>query len=345
MNIGMTYDLRDQYLAEGYGEEETAEFDRPSTIEAIERALLDLGHDVDRIGHVRDLVRRLAKGDRWDLVFNIAEGMRGYGREAQVPGVLDAFDIPYTFADPLVSSLTLHKGFAKRVLRDLGIPTTHFCEVASAQDVRRVNLPFPLFVKPIAEGTAKGIDAASMVNDEAALEAACLRILERFDQPALVEPFLGGREFTVAILGTGEDAQVVGTMEIELLPEAEAHSYTYVNKEQCEVLCRFPMAPAAWCRTAEPIALAAWRGLGGRDAGRVDLRADEAGRLYVMELNPLPGLHPTHSDLPMICAEVGISHGELIRRIVESALKRMTGRRAAHSSRTLTASGRSGPHP
>jgi D-alanine-D-alanine ligase len=126
VRIGLTYDLRDAYLAMGYGEEETAEFDRDSTIEALEGALRSLGHETERIGHVRDLAGRLAAGARWDLVFNIAEGLSGYGREAQVPALLDAYGIPYTFADPLTASLTLHKAMTKRVLRDLGVRTPDF---------------------------------------------------------------------------------------------------------------------------------------------------------------------------------------------------------------------------
>ena len=115
--IGLTYDLRRDYLAMGYGEEETAEFDHPDTIDAIERVLRDLGFGTDRIGHGKDLTARLARGDRWDLVFNLAEGLHGYGREALVPAILDAYEIPYTFSDPLVLSLTLHKGLAKHVVR------------------------------------------------------------------------------------------------------------------------------------------------------------------------------------------------------------------------------------
>ncbi len=327
MDIGLTYDLRDAYLAEGYGEEETAEFDKGETIDEIEAALQQLGHKTDRIGHIRQLVPRLARGDRWDLVFNIAEGLSGFGREAQIPGLLDAYEIPYTFADPLVASLTLHKGMAKRVLQTHGIATTPFAEAAGPRDLERVDLPYPLFVKPIAEGTAKGIDGRSKVDDRAGLEVACRRVWDEFRQPALIEPFLPGREFTVAITGSGDEAVAVGTMEIELLDQAEPHSYTYINKEQCEELCRFPMATPEWRAKAEPLSLAAWRALGCRDAGRVDLRADARGELQVMELNPLPGLHPTHSDLPMICTAMNVAYVELINRIVTSAARRIVPRR------------------
>jgi len=123
VRTGLTYDLRDDYLAEGYSAEETLEFDRKDTIDSIEHTLRDLGYLTDRIGNIKSLVRRLASGDRWDIVFNIAEGVAGFGREAQVPAILDAYGIPYTFSDPLILTLTLHKGMTKHIIRDLGIPT------------------------------------------------------------------------------------------------------------------------------------------------------------------------------------------------------------------------------
>jgi len=323
MRVSLTYDLRADYLAAGYGDEETAEFDRPDTIEAIEGALRRLGHRTDRIGNVRQLVARLAAGDRWDLVFNVAEGLRGYGRESQVPALLEAYDIPYTFSDPLVSAVTLHKAIAKRVLRDLGIPTPDFVLVESETDIGAVDLSFPLFVKPVAEGTAKGVTGTSKVPTRAELGRECGRVLTTCRQPALVETYLPGREFTVGITGTGSNAVAIGTLEIELLDGAEPHSYTYINKERCEELCRYVLADPGWAAAAEEIALAAWRGVGCRDGGRVDLRADAHGRLHVLELNPLPGLHPEHSDLPILCTAVGMPYLELIRRIVDSARQRV----------------------
>jgi D-alanine-D-alanine ligase len=322
-NVGLTYDLRAEYLAAGYGEQETAEFDRPDTVEAIEGTLRELGYQTDRIGHVRQLVTRLARGDRWDIVFNIAEGLHGVAREAQVPAILEAYDIPCTFSDPLVLALSLHKALTKRVLRDLGVRTTDFSLVESLTDVDRVDLPFPLFVKPVAEGTAKGIDGDSKVTSRDELARVCGRLLTTYRQPALVETYLPGREFTVGITGTGDQAVAIGTLEVVLLPQAQPHSYTYVNKEQCEELCQFPLAPPDWAAPAEELALAAWRGLGCRDAGRVDLRADTRGQLHVMELNPLPGLHPVHSDLPILCNAAGLPYRELIRRIMDSACQRL----------------------
>lgn len=329
MKIGLTYDLRDEYLALGYGEEETAEFDRPGTIEAIEKALRALGHEPQRVGNLKALVARLAAGDRWDFVFNIAEGLRGIGREAQVPALLDAYEIPYVFSDPLVMALSLHKGMTKRVIRDLGLPTPDFVVVEHESQIAEVDLAFPLFAKPVAEGTGKGVNPSSKILSKSQLDTVCRDLLRTYKQPVLVERFLPGREFTVGIVGTGEAAEAVATIEVVLLPEAEAEVYSYVNKERCEELVEYVLVSREVAREASELALAAWRGLGCRDAGRVDVRADEHGRMSFLEVNPLAGLHPEHSDLPILCTKVGIPYIELIRRIMESALSRVQHRHAA----------------
>ncbi len=329
MRVGLTYDLREQYLAEGYGLEETAEFDRPDTIDAIERVLVRLGFAVDRIGHVRQLAARLVAGDRWDLVFNIAEGLDGIGREAQVPALLDAWRIPYVFSDPLVMALTLHKGMAKRVVRDQGVPTAPFAVVEQPADVAAVDLPFPLFAKPVAEGTGKGVTPASKVTSVSGLRKVCRQLLQQFRQPVLVETFLPGREFTVGITGTGARARHVAVMEVVLTDKAEADVYSYVNKEECESRVVYRLVDDPEARAAAEVALAAWRALGCRDGGRIDIRSDAAGRPHFLEVNPLAGLHPEHSDLPIMCGLAGISYDDLIGRIVDSALARIGGRRAA----------------
>lgn len=326
MRIGMTYDLRDEYLRAGYGEEETAEFDRADTIDSIESALRQLGHTTDRIGHVKQLVWRLGRGDRWDLVFNICEGMFGIAREAQVPAVLDAFEIAYTFADPLVMSLSLHKELTKTVLRQAGIPTPQSALVETIDQVAAVNLPFPLFAKPVAEGTGKGITPASMIANSQQLAEVCKSLLEKFRQPVLVETYLSGREFTVGLLGTGDNARVIGTLEIVLLPRAEQGVYSYVNKERCEELVEYRLVRPEQDREvaeAERLALTAWKELKGRDGGRIDLRSDGNGCPQFLEANPLAGLHPQHSDLPMLATAVGMPYVELIRGIVDSAALRV----------------------
>jgi D-alanine-D-alanine ligase len=335
MRIGLTYDLRPDYLAAGYSEEETAEFDQPGTIDALDTALRTLGHQTERIGNGRQLVDRLAAGHRWDLVFNIAEGLHGMGREAQVPAILDLYDIPYTFSDPLVLALALHKGITKAVIRHAGLPTADFAVIERIEDLDAVTLPLPMFAKPVAEGTGKGVTAASKITDRPSLRRICAELLDRYRQPVLVETFLPGREFTVAIAGTGPEAEVLGSMEVALLAGAEAEVYSYVNKERCEELCDYrPGRPETdpQVRQAEALGLAAYRVLGCRDAGRVDIRCDAAGRPHFIEVNPLAGIHPAHSDLPIICTMRGIAYNTLIERIIASASKRIKSAKKAQCS-------------
>jgi D-alanine-D-alanine ligase len=326
MRVGLTYDLRSEYLALGYSEDETAEFDRDETVQAIETAVQRLGHATARIGNVFRLTEALARGDRWDLVFNIAEGMRGIGREAQVPALLDAYGIPYTFSDPLVMSLTLHKGLTKRVVRDAGVPTVDFFLVEGEADAAAPPFAPPYFIKPVAEGTGKGITAKSIVRRRADLPPACGALLAAYRQPVLVERFLPGREFTVGIAGTGTRAQILGTMEVLLLADAEKAVYSYHNKENSEELVRYRFSRGAddpLTAAVEAIALQAWRVLGCRDAGRLDVRCDRRGRPQFMEVNPLAGLHPEHSDLPIICSLASVSFDRLIALILESAADRI----------------------
>ncbi|MBN2372802.1 D-alanine--D-alanine ligase [bacterium] len=322
MIIGITYDLRVDYLAEGYSLEETAEFDKLETIEAIENALILLGFKTDRIGHIRNLTCRLVNGDRWDFVFNIAEGLKGFGRESQVPCLLDAYNIPYTFSDPLTLSLSLHKGMTKCILSYLGIPTPAFAVIETEKDIGKIDLPFPLFAKPVAEGTGKGINPESRIQDKNELVSVCSRLLKQYNQPVLVETFLPGREFTVGIVGTGEDSRDIGAMEILIKNNEQEAAYSYSNKENYEKLVDYRLVSDASAEKAKQLALAAWRGLGCRDAGRIDIREDASGLPNIIEINPLAGLHPKHSDLPILCKMVGIKYVDLIKMIMESAVKR-----------------------
>jgi D-alanine-D-alanine ligase len=327
MRIGLTYDLRSEYLQEGYSDEETAEFDRPDTIDSLESALQSLGFQVDRIGRGKSLVKRLADGDRWDLVFNICEGLRGVSREAQVPAILDLYEIPYTFSDPLVMSVCLHKQQTKTLVSAACIPTPKSCVVHRLGDIDLMPLAFPVFAKPLAQGTSKGVTPDSHVDSLVELRSVCEQLLQRFQEPVLVEEYLPGREFTVGILGTGSQARVLGTLEIIMLPGADSDVYSYRNKEECESLIEYRLVHAEndpQVAEAESLALQAWQVLEARDAGRIDLRCDAAGHPQFIEANPLAGLHPTHSDLPMLATALGIPYQALIAEIVQSALARVT---------------------
>ncbi|MEE4257885.1 MAG: hypothetical protein V2I47_12670 [Bacteroidales bacterium] len=323
MKIGLTYDLRSEYLAMGYSEEETAEFDRESTVEAIESTLQQLGYETERIGHLRQLMASLHKGQRWDMVFNICEGMHGIAREAQVPALLDAYQIPYVFSSPLVMALTLDKAMTKRVVRDAGIYTPDFHVVYKMEDVTMVNMSFPLFAKPLGEGTGKGITENSVIGNREALQMQCRFLLEAYRQPVLVESFLSGREFTSGIVGTGENARAVGTIEVKLLANAEKNVYSYVNKEECETLVEYVPVWGRIKEDCEALALEAYRVLGCEDAGRVDIRYDDKGKPGFIEINPLPGMHPEHSDLPILAHKNGIPYHELMKMIMDSALSKI----------------------
>ena len=323
LKIGLTYDLRDDYLKEGFGHEETAEFDLPDTIEAIEKVILDNGFQADRIGNIKALTRRLAAGHRWDLVFNIAEGLYGFGREAQVPALLEAYNIPYTFSDPLGNAVTLHKAMTKHILRDSGIPTPDFALVSRREDVADVKIPFPVFAKPVAEGTGKGITALSKIRNRQDLQKICNHLLKTFRQPVLIEKYLPGREFTVGILGTGRDARALGVLEVILKSDAEKNAYSYENKEHYDELVEYALVDDKEAKKAMDISLAAWRALDLKDGGRIDLRSDARGVPHFMEVNSLAGLNPVRSDLPILCSKIGMSYHKLITSIIKSALKRV----------------------
>lgn len=323
MRIGMTYDLRDDYLAAGMSEEETAEFDKISTIDAIEKVIRMAGHETVRIGNVTSLVQHLAKNERWDLVFNIAEGLYGFGREAQVPALLDAYQIPYVFSGPLVQAVTLHKGIAKHVVRDSGLPTPSFAVINCESDIAGVALPYPLFVKPVAEGTGKGVTAASKISDWKMLNSTCNELLATFKQPVLVETFLPGREFTVGIVGNGSEARSIGILEVILLENSEPDVYSYHNKAFFEDIVEYRVVDDPEAQKAVEVALACYRVLGCNDAGRVDLRSDINGLPNFIEINSLAGLNPEISDLSIMAGKYGISYQQLISQIIDAAMKRL----------------------
>ena len=317
MRIGLSCDLVADWAAEGLDPEQLAEFDAEGTVAAIEAVLCARGHAVDRIGRAQALVARLAQGARWDLVFNLCEGLRGPGREALVPALLDAYAIPCVFSDALVLALTLHKGHTKRVVRDAGLPTAPFVVLESACDAEAVALGFPLFAKPVGEGTGKGIGEASLCHSRDDLGRIAARLIARFAQPVLAEAFLPGREFTVGILGTGAGAAVLGVMEI-----CSTATYGFATKKAYGDVGYAPVDDAE-ARAAAEVALAAWRVLGCRDAGRVDLRSDADGRPNFIEVNPLAGLHPKDSDLAFIARFAGHDHAWLIGRIMQAACSRL----------------------
>lgn len=323
MHIGLTFDHKDEYKALGYSDEVIAEFDSEETIRTIEETLISLGNTVSRIGHLKTLTQKLCAGEKWDLVFNIAEGMYGMAREAQVPALLEAYTQPYTFSPPEVMVVTLDKSLAKLKVDQAGLATAKWQVAHVIGDTENNKLPYPLFVKPIAEGTGKGISAKSVVHNLAELKQSVSELLDCYKQPVLIETYLSGREFTVGIIGNGPEARVIGIMEISSLAGAEAGGHTYLNKENCESLMEYSTPQDSVSKAACELALKAWITLDCLDAGRVDIRCDNNHVPHFLEVNPLPGLHPTHSDLPILAQKNGIDFKNLISKILEATTKRL----------------------
>lgn len=307
-------------------DEHQAEFDSPATIEAIAAAIRELGHEPIKLEATRWLPGVLADTPI-DVAFNIAEGLVGRSREAQVPALLDMLQIPYTGSDPVALALCLDKGLAKRVVELAGVTTPRGILMRSAGERLPDDLVYPLLAKPVAEGSSKGVLGKSVVEDEQELRTLVGEIVRRFDQPALVETYLPGREFTVGSLAVGEGLRVLPAMEIVFTDASVEHPvYSYGHKTETEGGVRFDVPAqldAALEREIAECTTQAFRALGCRDVARIDLRLDAQGRVHFIECNPLPGLSPGFSDLCVIAESAGISYGELIGMILAPAIERL----------------------
>ena len=320
MKIGLTYDLRSWYIDRGYSMDETAEFDKQETIDALENSLKLMGHETEPIGNVFQLIESLASGKKWDMVLNIAEGLYGDGRESVVPAILDQYKIPYVFSGPVIMGLSLNKHLTKLVVSAAGVPVSPGCLMSSVKDADNCRLRYPLFVKPVSEGTGKGITEKSLVHSPDELKKMVQWITEEFMQPALVEEYLPGREFTVGVLGSGHEATVIGGMEVicsDNLP------YSVEVKENYQNYCKYKPIDTDIYDECRSVALNAWRALEAVDGGRIDLKADRNGIICFIEANPLAGLNPIHSDLPILSRMYGIEYQELMESIINSAIKRI----------------------
>jgi D-alanine-D-alanine ligase len=322
MKIGLTYDLRSWYTDRGYSMDETAEFDKQETVDALENSLRLMGHETDPIGNTFQLIDALAAGKRWDMVFNIAEGLYGDGRESVVPAILDQYKIPYVFSGPVIMGLSLNKHLTKLVVASAGVPVSPGCLITELKDLDKCNLKYPLFVKPVSEGTGKGITEKSLVNSSGELKTMVGWILKEFKQPALIEEYLPGREFTVGIVGSGDEAVVIGGMEVIC---ANNLPYSVEVKENYQNYCKYAPLGTDIADECKSVALRAWKALDAVDAGRIDLKADRKGNICFIEANPLAGLNPIHSDLPILSRMYGIEYQTLMEMIMKSAVKRIKG--------------------
>ena len=322
MKVGLTFDLRSWYIDRGYSMDETAEFDKQETVDALENSLKEMGYETEPVGNAFQLIEALADGKRWDMVFNIAEGLYGDGRESVVPAILDQYKIPYVFSGPVIMGLSLNKHLAKLVVSAAGVPVSPGHLVTSPAEADKTGLTYPLFVKPVSEGTGKGITERSLVKNAAELRVIVEWILKEFRQPALVEEYLPGREFTVGIVGSGDEAIAIGGMEVIC---ADNLPYSVEVKENYQNYCKYAPLDENIADECKTVAVRAWKALEAVDAGRVDLKADRNGRICFIEANPLAGLNPVHSDLPILARMYGIEYQKLMEMIMDSAIRRTKG--------------------
>ncbi len=305
-------------------QDEEAEYDSPKTLQAIREAIVSYGHEVVDLEATSDLPIQLASTPV-DVVFNIAEGFKGRSRESQVPALLELLDIPYTGSDPAALSVSLDKALAKRMVRTHGILTPDYLVMQTGKERLPKELGFPLLVKPVAEGTSKGVTKKSVVRDEAELREVAREMIGKYRQAALAEEYITGREFTVGLLGERRP-RVLPPMEIVFLDKADPTPiYSFEMKQDWNDQIRYEVPARLSERELDRLEKAArecFAALGCRDVARIDFRMDMEGRLYFIETNPLPGLTPGWSDLVLIAQAAGIDYRALIGEILSFAIRR-----------------------
>ncbi|MFH0899521.1 MAG: ATP-grasp domain-containing protein [Pseudomonadota bacterium] len=332
VRIGFAYNVK--RVGSKGGDDAEAEYDPPETISAISDALASFGHAVVHLEATPDLPRLLLEADV-DLVFNIAEGVVGRNREGQVPALCELLGIPYTGSDSATLAIALDKALTKKVLRQHGIVTPEFQLFETGRERLSLALRFPVIVKPNAEGSSKGIAGTSVVDDEPSMRAAVRALIDKYRQPALVEEYIPGREFTVGLLGERRP-RVLPPMEICFKDTSkERPIYDFQVKQEwekhVEYKCPAPLTQTE-SRLIERLARETFGALDCRDVARADLRMNPQGQIYVLEVNPLPGLTPDYSDLVLIAKAAGIDYRTLIGEVLAGGLKRMREKRRSSQS-------------
>jgi D-alanine-D-alanine ligase len=312
-----------------------ADYDHIETIDSIRGAIESDGHQTVFIQADENLPFAL-RDEKPDICFNIAEGLGGDAREAQVPALLELMQIPYTGSRVLTNGISLDKTLTKRIWRDRRLPVAPFQEFTLGDEPLRSDLEFPLFVKPAREGTGMGVDMKAIVHNEKELRERTGYIINTYHQPALVETFLPGREFTVGILGRA-DAKLYSrhpewyekdgfhrfpVLELDMTRSVTPMVYSQEAKSKDVgeegapgYVCPADIEPELE-KKMKYFALRAHLLLNTLDVSRTDIRLDAQGNPRVMEINTLPGLTPNYSDLCLQSKAEGIRYEDLILEIL-----------------------------
>lgn len=323
---GFTYDAKSDYaLLPDDPPDKYAEFDSDKTINEIATALESSGNKIVRIGHGKNLVSRILAGEKWDIIFNICEGLKGRCREAQVPAILELYEIPYVGSDPLTMALTLDKALAKEIVRYHGLLTSNFICIKSLDELSPKNfkLHFPLIVKPSQEGTSKGLSKESFVRNFTQMKKRAEWLFKTYQQPVIIEEFIVGYEFTVAIVGNDEP-EVLPPVQVAIKGETDLGEefYTHARVESTDIKY---ICPAEIDKQLEKkicdLAVATYKVLGCRDLSRIDIRVDYNANPYFLECNPLPNLGSI-DVFPLVAKATNRTYNELICDILNAGLKR-----------------------
>lgn len=316
MNIGLTYDLQTDPA-----DERQAEFDPPRTIEAVDRALRTLGHDVVHLGNAAQLLEAQGRLQDVALVFNLAEGSHGRCREAWVPMLLEQWGVPFVGSSTPAQTLGLDKVMSKRVARASGLLTPEWVVVDRPEALAGIaSWRFPLIVKPRHEGSGRGIDPGAVVHDLETLRRRVDWLWRRLQQPCLIEQFVPFGELTVLLIGNGPPC-ALPAIQRPLDPVSRLSCHVVPQGGTERWLTPVTLTPELE-RCAQRAALTLFEAIGCRDVARVDLRVDEQGRVYVLEINPLPSFDPEGS-LGLIAEHLGRSYAHMVGRILQAALHRL----------------------
>jgi D-alanine-D-alanine ligase len=325
--IGLTYDLKSDWTSSSDDPiDAAAELDGTKTVEALKSAFESAGHKVVLIGGAKNLIKQLNSNHlKVDLVFNISEGFRGRNRESQVPAILDLYNVPFVGADALTLGVTLDKVVAKKCFIADRVPTARFFKATSEDVLEKLNtIGFPLFVKTLHEGTSKGITKDSRVDNFKQLRAQVDHINQNYHQPALVEEFIKGTEFTVGVIGNNPPVAmpvVQYAISGKTALGNEFYSYRHVAEKLVEHICPAPIEEKL-AKRLQTLAVRAYQAVDCRDFGRVDFRVDDSGNPYVLEINPLPNLSP--DDVFVLFGKcTGESYNQIINKILDQALSRL----------------------
>ena len=327
MKIGLSYDLKESvapFIA-GQPDDALEEYDSTETVEALQAAIESRGHSVVKLGGGREFLNRILR-EKVDFVFNISEGLGSYrSREAQVPAVLEMLDIPYSGADPQCLAICLDKNLTKKIVSWEGIRTPRWRVISDDHcNIEWESLSFPVFVKPVWEGSSKGIRLSSLITGPEQLKTVVMALLQKYHQPVLVEEFIAGDEVTVGMVGNSPP-RIIGIMRIVPRQKNANFVYSLEVKRDYEKLVDYECPAHLGAETLRQIQESSrkiFQVLECRDFARLDFRVSTDGQPYFLEINPLAGLNPRSSDLIIMGRLLGIQYREMIGSILDAALGR-----------------------